>query len=264
MKNMSLSKTNQPRLSFKDFSEREVKYAPINVETINDEGVFEGYASLFITVDLTKDRVLKGAFAKGLKGKSPLNIKMLYQHNPNEPIGIWQVIKEDHKGLYVQGKLLKEIERAKEVLALMKQGALDGLSIGYKTIRSKRSNYSAVTTTNQRAEKKAIRDLLEVDLYEISIVTFPMHPDARVHSVKTLAMKNGLPTIRDFERWLMRDAGFTRKQAQTAIAKGFKTLALTRDAESEKENEQKINQAVYSKLPLTEKLKQAKKLFTNQ
>ena len=189
---------------------------------------------------------------------------MLYQHNPNEPIGIWQVIKEDHKGLYVQGKLLKEITRAKEVLALMKQGALDGLSIGYKTIRSKRSNNSGVKQRNQPAQKTAIRDLIEVDLYEISIVTFPMHPDARVHSVKTLAMKNGLPTIREFERWLMRDAGFTRKQAQTAIAKGFKTLALTRDAESEKENEQKINQAVYSKLPLTDKLKQATKLFTNQ
>lgn len=264
MNNKPLTKANRSQITHKDFSEREVKYAPLNVETVSDEGIFEGYASLFNTIDLTKDRVIKGAFAKGLKGKSPLNVKMLYQHNPNEPIGIWQVIKEDHKGLYVQGKLLKEITRAKEVLALMKQGALDGLSIGYKTIRSKRSNNSGVKQRNQPAQKTAIRDLIEVDLYEISIVTFPMHPDARVHSVKTLAMKNGLPTIREFERWLMRDAGFTRKQAQTAIAKGFKTLALTRDAESEKENKQKINQAVYSKLPLTDKLKQATKLFTNQ
>lgn len=247
------------QMSLKDFSEREVKYAPINVETINEEGEFEGYASLFNTVDLTKDMVVRGAFAKGLRQKSPLNIKMLYQHNPSEPIGIWQTIKEDQKGLYVQGKLLKEIRRGKEVLALMKQGALDGLSIGYKTIRSRQTN------SNKAAKRSGvIRELLEIDLYEISIVTFPMHPDARVQKVKTLPIRNGLPTIREFERWLMRDAGFTRKQAQTAIAKGFKTLALTRDAEAEQSSLTRRTLKLNSHLSLTEKLKKATQQFTKQ
>jgi len=265
-----VSKTNSklPLMSFKDFSEREVKYAPINVETINDEGIFQGYASLFNTVDLTKDKVVRGAFSKGLKHKSPLNIKMLYQHNPSEPIGIWQVIKEDHKGLYVQGKLLKEIRRGKEVLALMRQGALDGLSIGYKTIRSRQTNKKTTTERTggihpSNTKNGAIRELLEIDLYEISVVTFPMHPDARVQAVKTLAMKNGFPTIREFERWLMRDAGFTRKQAQIAIAKGFKTLALTRDAESNQKNLTKRNLKFNSHLSLIEKMKQATKQLTN-
>lgn len=235
----------------KEFNDREVKFASLNLESITDEGVFEGYASLFSTLDLSKDSVSKGAFAKGLKHKSPLSIKMLYQHNPSEQIGIWQTIKEDHKGLYVKGKLLKEIQKAKEVWALMKQGALDGLSIGYKTVRSKSIN------------KGSIRQLLEIELYEISIVTFPMHPDARVQTMKKLPVKNGLPTIRDFERWLMRDAGFTRREAQTAIAKGFKSLAFMRDAEC-KNKHKSTNQVIQKNLPLSEKLLMAKDLFTQQ
>lgn len=207
-------------ISHKDFAQREIKYAPVDLESVNDEGVFEGYASLFDTIDLGRDSVAKGAFKNCLKRNPPHGIKLLFQHNPSEPIGIWERLVEDHKGLYVKGRLLPEIARARDVLALMKKGALDGLSIGFKTIRS-------------RAVKKgAVRQLLEIDLYEISIVTFPMHPDARVQMVKSLPAANGLPTIRDFERWLMRDAGFTRRQAQTAIAKGFKSLLLKRDVEA--------------------------------
>ena len=206
-------------ISHQDFAERELKYAPVALQEVSDEGVFAGYASLFDTVDLGRDSVVKGAFQNCLKRTPPLAIKLLYQHNPSEPIGVWEEIKEDHKGLYVKGKLLPEIARAKDVLTLMQKGALDGLSIGFKTVRSR------------KLKNGAVRQLLEVDLYEISIVTFPMHPDARAQMVKTLPAANGLPTIRDFERWLMRDAGFTRRQAQTAIAQGFKSLLLKRDVE---------------------------------
>ncbi len=206
-------------ISHKDFSDRELKYAPVALETVSDEGVFSGYASIFNTVDLGRDVVAQGAFSKCLKRVKPLSVKMLYQHNPAEPIGIWERIYEDHKGLYVQGRLLSDIRRGGEVLSLIRKGALDGLSIGFKTLRSRPMN------------KGAVRLILELDLYEISIVTFPMHRDARVQMVKSLPLVNGLPTIRDFERWLMRDAGFTRRQAQTAIAKGFKSLLLKRDVE---------------------------------
>lgn len=213
-------------ISHKDFEEREVKYAPLKLNTVASDGIFEGYASLFNTIDMGKDSVAPGAFKKHLgqqsynrrgSGKGPHFVKMLYQHNPSEPIGIWEEIKEDHKGLYVKGRLLPEICRAREVLILMQRGAIDGLSIGYKTIRSRPIN------------RGSVRELLEVELYEISVVTFPMHPEARVQSVKKLPINNGLPNIRDFERWLTRDAGFTRRQAQTAIAKGFKTLVSKRD-----------------------------------
>jgi len=206
-------------ISHKDFSDRELKYAPVALDTVSDEGVFSGYASIFNTVDLGRDVVAQGAFSKCLKRVKPLSVKMLYQHNPAEPIGIWERIYEDHKGLYVQGRLLSDIRRGGEVLSLIRKGALDGLSIGFKTLRSRPMN------------KGAVRLILELDLYEISIVTFPMHRDARVQMVKSLPLVNGLPTIRDFERWLMRDAGFTRRQAQTAIAKGFKSLLLKRDVE---------------------------------
>lgn len=248
-----------PSMSSKDFIDREVKYAPLNLETVSGEGIFEGYASLFDTIDLSKDVVRKGAFTKGIKSKSPLSVKMLYQHNPCEPIGVWQTIKEDHKGLFVKGKLLTEIQRAKEVLSLMKQGALDGLSIGYKTIRSQKKNLSKTASSpqgQQPAERRqgVVRELLEIDLYEISIVTFPMHPDARVDRVKSLDISSGYPTIRDFERWLMRDAGFTRKQAQTAIAKGFKSLAFTREAEASSDQKKQM--------PLSEKLLKAAQKFT--
>jgi len=236
-------------ISHKEFSDRELKYAPVALESVSDEGVFCGYASLFNTVDLGRDSVAKGAFAKCLKRVKPLSIKLLYQHNPAEPIGIWERIYEDHKGLYVQGRLLPDISRGRDVLSLMRKGALDGLSIGFKTLRSR------------PIKKGAVRLILELDLYEISVVTFPMHPDARVQMVKSLPMVNGLPTIRDFERWLMRDAGFTRRQAQTAIAKGFKSLLLKRDVEGVQNSTDKTG---LSPPPvLAKKLRHAALSFTN-
>lgn len=203
--------------SSKDFAERELKYASLDLQNVNREGVFEGYASLFHTIDLGRDIVNKGAFQNSLINKPPLSVKMLYQHNPSDPIGIWETIKEDHKGLYVKGRLILEIQRAREVHTLMKAGAIDGLSIGFKTLRSK------------SLPKMRGRELIELELFEISVVTFPMHPNARVHHIKRQTVANGLPSIRDFERWLMRDAGFTRREAQTAIAKGFRSLTRIRD-----------------------------------
>jgi phage head maturation protease len=137
---------------------------------------------------------------------------MLYQHDPAAPIGVWTELREDERGLFVRGKLSGGVTRAREVHALMRAGALDGLSIGFRTVRA-------------RADAKTgIRHILEADLWEISVVTFPMLPGARVAAVK------GLPTTRTFERWLTRDAGLTRGEARAVIARGFASLAAGRDA----------------------------------
>ena len=205
--------SNTPMICASEFAEREVKFAPLKLDEVGTDGFFEGYASLFNTVDMARDQVMPGAFKRSLQARPPMSVRLLYQHDPAEPIGIWEALIEDRKGLYVKGRLLRDIARARDVHLLMKRGALYGLSIGFRTRRARRQ-----PGTN-------IRQLYEVDLYEISIVTFPMHPGARVAAVKAAPAANGLPTVREFERWLMRDAGFTRRQAQMAISKGFKALS---------------------------------------
>lgn len=137
-----------------------------------DEGVFEGYASLFERPDLGGDVMARGAFAESLGRRGAGAVKMLFQHDPHQPVGVWIVVKEDARGLYVRGRLALEVLRAREVWSLLKAGALDGLSIGFKTVRAERSS------------RTGVRRLTQVDLWEISIVTFPMLPEARVAVVK--------------------------------------------------------------------------------
>jgi HK97 family phage prohead protease len=97
---------------------------------------------------------------------------MLFQHDPAMPIGVWKDIREDSRGLFVRGRLMPEVAKAREVLALMRAGAIDGLSIGFRTVRGRTD------------AKSGVRRLIEVDLWEISVVTFPMLPAARVSAVK--------------------------------------------------------------------------------
>ncbi len=131
-------------------------------------GSFRGYASLFHFPDKGNDIILPGAFAKSLKRRGAKGIRMLYQHNPSEPIGVWKALMEDGRGLAVEGRLLLNIARAKDVHALVEAGALDGLSIGFHVVRASR----------ERATGRRI--VREVDLIEISIVTFPMQTQARM------------------------------------------------------------------------------------
>ncbi len=135
-------------------------------------GRFEGYASLFGVADLGGDLVMPGAFHDSLARRGPRGVKMLWQHNPSEPIGIWEEIREDARGLFVRGKLDPAVAKAREVQALLRTRAVDGLSIGFKTERSRRD------------QKSGLRRLEKLDLWEISVVTFPMLPDARVSAVK--------------------------------------------------------------------------------
>ncbi len=202
-------------------AELEHKRLSIPLDRVDADGTFSGYASLFGKVDLGKDQVQAGAFRQALLKRPAADIRMLFQHDPAEPIGTWIEVCEDHKGLFVRGRIVQESRKAKEVLALMRGGAVDGLSIGFRTKRSRTDR------------KTGIRTILEADLWEISVVTFPMLPQARVTQIKAASGKTAarrLPSIRQFERWLTQDAGLTRSEARTIIGKGFAALASRRDA----------------------------------
>jgi uncharacterized protein len=152
----------------------ELKRATSRLSSIDTAaGTFAGYASLFGVPDLGGDVVMKGAFRRSLKRRGPLGVKLLFQHDPSQPIGVWLSIAEDYRGLFVKGRLMPEVARAREVLALMRARALDGLSIGFRTVKGSRD-----PTTG-------LRHLREIDLWEVSIVTFPMQPDARISAVKS-------------------------------------------------------------------------------
>lgn len=139
------------------------------------DGGFEGYASLFGREDNGRDLIMPGAFRASLARRGPSGIRMLFQHDPSEPVGVWEVVREDAAGLYVRGRLVEDVARAREILALMRAGAIDGLSIGFTTRKAVRD-----TRSGQRR-------LYEIDLWEISIVTFPMLPGARISAVKLAA-----------------------------------------------------------------------------
>lgn len=154
----------------------ETKEAGLPFAVLEGEaGVFEGYASLFGVVDLGRDMVMPGAFARSLAARGVGGVRMLWQHDPNEPVGAWSVIREDARGLFVRGRLNLAVRRARDIHALMRQGALDGLSIGFKT------------ETALSDPRSGVRRLTRVDLWEISLVTFPLLPQARVATVKSLA-----------------------------------------------------------------------------
>ena len=172
----------------------------------DEDGAIEGYASVFEVVDNGMDVVQRGAFAKSLGGRK---VKMLWQHDMSKPIGVWDEIREDERGLYVKGRILKDVQQGREAMALYKADAMDSVSIGYRTIE-------AVEEAGGR-----VRRLTEIDLFEISAVTMPMLDQAIV-SVKSIR------TIREFEKGL-RDAGFSQKEAKAIAADGFKGLADHRD-----------------------------------
>jgi HK97 family phage prohead protease len=139
---------------------------------LHADGTIEGYASLFGAVDQARDMVMPGAFTQTLKQRGLRKIPMLFQHDPAEPVGVWLDLAEDFRGLRARGKLIPDVARGRELLALLKAGAIDGLSIGYRTVRGSID------------PKTRVRKLYQVDLWEISIVTFPLLAGARVNAVK--------------------------------------------------------------------------------
>jgi uncharacterized protein len=156
-------------------STHETKSVACDLKAVEADGSFSGYASRFNVVDLGRDLVLPGAFAESVSRRGARGIKMLFQHDPAEPIGVWLEVREDAHGLYAHGRILPEVERGREVLALMRAGAIDGLSIGFRTVEGRTD------------PKSGVRKLTRIDLWEISVVTFPMLPEARVSAVKNEA-----------------------------------------------------------------------------
>jgi len=174
-----------------------------------EKGVFTGYGSIFGNKDLGNDIVVEGAFAKSIGKKGAKAVKLLYQHRQDEPIGVFDEIVEDRRGLKVKGRLAMGTQRGREVYELMKMGALDGLSIGYR-VDPKGVEYD---------DKGKRRYLKSVDLMEISAVTFPMNPRARVQAVKGAER-----TVREWEE-LLRDAGsLSRNEAKAAASAVAKAL----------------------------------------
>lgn len=184
--------------------------AALAVKAIGDDGAFEGYGSVFETVDSYRDAVAPGAFKASLKeweakGRLP---PLLWQHDQAQPIGVYTRMEEDAHGLRVEGMLLKnDVQQAAEAYALMKAGALSGLSIGY------------VTKADAWDEKKKVRSLKEISLHEVSLVTIPANGDARVTMVKAA---EAITTIREFET-MLRDIGFSHARAKAIAAKGFRS-----------------------------------------
>lgn len=132
---------------------------------IEADGRFAGYASVFNRLDSGGDIVMPGAFAKSLAQRRD-RVRMLFQHDPKEPVGIWERMGEDSHGLFVSGRLVRGVPRSDALRRLIENGALDGLSIGFRTVRA----------TRQGGQRK----LWQIDLFEVSIVTFPMLEDARI------------------------------------------------------------------------------------
>ena len=151
----------------------QTKFLPLDSALVSADGSFSGYASLFDTPDMGGDIIAPGAFTDSIARRGPRGIKLLFHHDPREPIGIWQVLREDARGLFAQGQLTLDNAKARDVLALLRSGAIDGLSIGFRV------------TTASRIARSGQRRLTKVDLWEISIVTFPMLPGARVATVKS-------------------------------------------------------------------------------
>ena len=199
-----------------------------------EEGTFFGYGSIFNNTDLGNDVVVNGAFTKSLARTGPKGVKLLYQHKSDMPIGVFEEIEEDGKGLKVKGRLALGTQAGREAYELLKMGALDGLSIGFR-VSPKGQEYDG------KSKKRFIK---EVDLMEISLVTFPMNPKARVRSVKGEEV-----SIREWENG-MRDAfALSRSEAKVA-AKAVHEAFNQRDAD-----ESKSDVAVSAINSLTNKLK---------
>ena len=210
-------------------SEKEVEKESIEIKSsikaYQDEdedknyGTFEGYGSVFGNKDLGNDVIEAGEFAKSLKKRKPQNVKLLYQHKSDMPIGVFDEIKEDEHGLVVKGRLALKTQAGAEAYELLKMGALDGLSIGFR-VNPKEVSY------DKRGNKRIIK---EVDLMEVSLVTFPMNPQATVRSVKGEEI-----SIREWENGLRDAFSLSRSEAKVAakaVTKCFDQREVDESAE---------------------------------
>ena len=202
---------------------------PLQVKDVSEDGTFEGYGSVFGVRDSYNESVEPGAFVESLvrhkrEGSSPL---MLWQHDPWTPIGVWEDMAEDKKGLWGKGRLLGGVQKADEAKILLKAGAIQGLSIGYREVDTTPS------------ENGGPRKLVKLDLLEVSIVSFPANRRARVESVKSEVMEEFARRLRDgdpmpvkeFED-ILREAGVPKAMAVQIASVGY-AKAIRSESEGE-------------------------------
>lgn len=190
----------------------EKKYLTLHDVKADDAArTVEGWASTFGNVDSDDDIILPGAFAASVKDRMP---KMCWQHDSRQLPGIWTEAYETPQGLYVKGKLLPTT-LGNDAYELLKAGAIDRMSIGYSP-----KDFHYDTTTG-------IRTLKQIDLWEVSLVTFPANDMARITNVKSKPADE-----RELEQ-ILRDAGYSRREAKALISGGFKALEPQRDADPE-------------------------------
>lgn len=190
----------------------ETKHFAFEELKADDEArTIKGFGSVFGNTDSYGDIVMPGAFAKSITGRKPA---MLWQHKSDMIPGVWDVIEEQKKGLYLEGTFA-DTPLGNEAYTLAKMGALTGLSIGFSTKRY------------EIDEAKKVRKLTELELYEVSLVTFPANERATITAVKSRPQ-----TLRAFEEYL-REGGFSQRDATTVALHGFK--ALTTQGEPDEE-----------------------------
>lgn len=185
------------------------------IKAESNKGIFTGYGSIFGNEDQGNDIMQKGAFTKSLVNRPVSKVKMLYQHKTDEPIGVFTDMYEDSKGLFVKGQLAMGTQKGREAYELLKMGALDGMSIGFRADPEKQG---------YNENKRGVRTLKEVDLMEISLVTFPMNESALIETVKGNA-KN----IREWEK-ILREAGNLSRTEAKIGAKALSESLSQRDA----------------------------------
>jgi len=217
---------------------RQLKYLPVefDAKSVKEDGTFEGYASTFGNVDNGADVVMPGAFTKSLTVRPANKIKMLWQHDSSSPIGTWTAAREDEKGLYVEGTILRDVQKGAECYSMMKEGIIDSMSIGYRTMDAEYAS-------------NGVRQLKELGLYEVSLVTFPMNDQATVTMVK-----NDL-TDREIESLLRDEAKLSNRDAKAAVSVFRKLLrdgGETVSAHRDDANEEAITSALAHISALTE------------
>nr|WP_210300914.1 HK97 family phage prohead protease [Rhizobium rhizoryzae] len=200
----------------------------MDIKSLTEEGTFEGYGSIFGNVDSYGEKVVPGAFVESLAKhrREGSSVLMLWNHDPYSPIGVWEDLAEDAKGLWGKGRLLMDIQRAREVYSLAKNNAIGGLSIGYREL-----------DTDQEGN---IRLLKKLDLYEISPVTFPANRRARIEGVKSerteefvKRLRDGDPMpIKEFEN-VLREVGISKSMAVAIASHGY-AKAIRSESEGEK------------------------------
>lgn len=178
----------------------ETKFCRLGEDLTVGEGCrISGYASVFGVADQGNDVVVAGAYGRSLARMAAegRGVRMLWQHDPGQPIGVWDEVREDGRGLWVSGRILTDVDKGREAAALIAAGAIDGLSIGYRTVTAEK-------------DAKGRRLLREVELWEVSLVTFPMLPEARVGAKADESLAQSLQAL-----------AAALADARRTLAKGF-------------------------------------------